>query len=136
MSTLLLIPWIILGYKHPSYRFLGLCQTKKSLLILLIIEVVYWIVLAFVLGSSRSVSTGEGSFAWKYILFYEKGIIPIWVISEKLNPSLADRVDANFRFLYLISAIIMDYIFLFILSPRVPQLFASKRKRQKLKEGN
>jgi len=127
MSTLLLIPWIIFGYKHPFFRFIGLCQTKKSILILLGIEILYWGVL--VLLTDKPGATAEtGSFAWKYILFYEKGIIPVWWLAQKIYPVLGDRIDAHYRILYLVAGLIMDYIFLFIISPRVPQLFSRGNK--------
>jgi hypothetical protein len=133
MSTLLLIPWIIYGYRHPEKRFLGLCQTKRTLLILLGIEIVYWFVLAMIVGKQEVATTGSGSFAWRFILFYEKGIIPIWVVAETLDPKLGDKIESDFKILYLLAALIMDYIFLFILSPRVPQLF--KKKDPKTFEG-
>ena len=126
MSTLLLIPWIIYGYKHPEKRFLGLCQTRRSLLILFCIEVVYWFVLAMIIGKDQATTAGAGSFAWRFIPFYEKGIIPIWVVAEAIDPKLGDRVETDFKILYLVAALIMDYIFLFILSPRVPQLLRKK----------
>src|SRR6516164_9773906 len=107
MSTLLLIPWIIFGYKHPAYRFIGLCQGRKSILFLLGIEIVYWSVLVF-LTNKPGATAGAGSFAWKYILFYEKGIIPVWWLSQKINPSLGDQIDEHYRILYLISGLIMD----------------------------
>jgi hypothetical protein len=129
MSTLLLIPWIIYGYRHPHARYLSLCQTRKTLLILLSIEVLYWILLMILLGNPKAGTAGEGSFSWKYILFYEKGIIPLWAVAEQVGPKMGDRIDAEYKFLYLVSALIMDYIFLFILSPRVPQLFGRRRKR-------
>ena len=97
-------------------------------MILLCIEVVYWFILVLLVGNNDATIAGEGSFAWRYVLFYEKGIIPIWVIAEKINPVLAYRIDADFKILYLLAASIMDYIFLFFISPRPPQLF---RKRQK-----
>jgi len=134
MSTLLLIPWIIYGYKHPDKRFLGLCQTKKTLLILFCIEVGYWFVLAMILGRQDTTTAGVGSFAWRFILFYEKGIIPIWVVAEAIDPKLGDRVESDFKILYLVAALIMDYVFLFILSPRVPQLF--RRKNANLTKEN
>ena len=126
MSTLLLIPWIIYGYKHPHKRFLGLCQTKRTLLVLFCIEIVYWFVLAMLVGKQDADSAGAGSFAWRFILFYEKGIIPIWVVAEAIDPILGDRVESDYKILYLVAALIMDYIFLFILSPRIPQLFSRK----------
>jgi len=43
-------------------------------------------------------------------------------------------VDADFKVLYLVAALIMDYIFLFIISPRVPQLLKRKEEVQKIKE--
>ena len=95
MSTILLIPWIIYGYKHPEKRFFGLCQTKKGLLILMSIEILYWIVLMLLVGKTDTGTTGEGSFAWRFILVYEKGIIPVWWLAGKINPAVADKVDAD-----------------------------------------
>jgi hypothetical protein len=129
MSTLLLIPWIIYGYRHPNKRFLGLCQTKQTLLILLMIEVVYWLILVIIAGSQEAASAGVGSFAWRFILWYEKGIIPLWAVAEAIDPTLGDRVESNFKILYFVAALIMDYIFLFIISPRVPQLLMRKKVR-------
>ena len=126
MSTLLLLPWIIYGYTHPHKRFLGLCQTKRTLLILFCIEVVYWFVLAMIIGRHNTSVASAGSFAWRFILFYEKGIIPISVVTEAIDPKLGDRIESDFKILYLVAALIMDYIFLFILSPRVPQLLGRK----------
>ena len=123
MSTLLLIPWIIYGYRHPNKRFLGLCQTKRTLLILLCVEVLYWFVLLLIGGNQDAATAGVGSFAWRFIMFYEKGIIPLWAVAEAIDPKLGDRVESDFKILYLVAALIMDYIFLFILSPRIPQLF-------------
>ena len=128
MSTLLLIPWIIFGYKHPAYRFIGLCQSKKTLFVLLSLEIAYWLVLVFLTPPGNR--SGEGSFAWKYILLYEKGIIPIWYLSEKFNPMIAEKIDANFKYLYLLAALVMDYVFLFIISPRVPQLLGRKKQQR------
>ena len=128
MSTLLLIPWIIYGYRHPHKRFLGLCQTKRTLLILLSIEVVYWVVLLMLLGKHNSSGVGTGSFAWRYLLVYEKGIIPLSAVAETIDPRLPDKIESDFKVLYLVAALVMDYIFLFILSPRVPQLFSRSRK--------
>lgn len=127
MSTLLLIPWIIFGYKHSSFRFIGLCQTRKSLLLLLGIEILYWLTLVLLLPKSNPVSS-EGSFAWTYVLIYEKGIIPVWWLIQKIDAALAERIDAHYKILYLLAALIMDYIFLFILSPRVPQIFTRKNR--------
>lgn len=129
MSTLLLIPWIIYGYRHPDKRFLGLCQTKRTLMILLCIEVVYWIILLLLLGKHNGSAVGTGSFAWRYLLFYEKGIIPLSAVAEAIDPKLAERVESDFKVLYLIAALIMDYIFLFILSPRIPQIFSRTRMK-------
>ena len=130
MSTLLLIPWIIFGYKHPYNRFIGLCQTRKSILILLSIELLYWILLVLLLAKPDPAVVGRGSFAWTYILFYEKGIIPVWVIAEHVGTSVGDAVDARYKFVYLAAALMMDYIFLLLISPRIPQFF---RKRDDIK---
>ena len=128
MSTVLLIPWIIFGYRHPASRFVWLCQTRKSILILLGIEIIYWATLMILLHKP-DLPSNDPIFAWKYILFYEKGIIPLWWLAQKINPLIADRIDAHYKILYLLAALIMDYIFLFILSPRVPQIFSSKKKQ-------
>src|SRR6476620_10010033 len=128
MSTVLLIPWIIFGYKHPVNRFIGLCQTRKSILILLGVEIIYWATLMILLHRP-SFPSDETTFASKYILFYQKGIIPLWWLAQKINPVIADRIDAHYKVLYLIAALIMDYIFLFILSPRVPQILSRKNKQ-------
>jgi len=79
-----------------------------------------------IIGKHDALTAGAGSFAWRFILFYEKGIIPIWVVAEAIDPKLGDRVESDFKILYLVAALIMDYIFLFILSPRIPQLFSRK----------
>jgi len=123
MSTLLLIPWIIYGFRHPSFRFLGLTQSKKSIVWLLIIEIILWTVLFFLLDKPDPNIAGQGSFAWMYAFIYEKGIFPTWLIAENLNSSLGDSIDRNFQLVYFIVALIMDYLILFLISPRLAQTF-------------
>jgi hypothetical protein len=42
ISTILLIPWIIFNFKNTERKFLGLNQTKKSLMTLMFVEIVYF----------------------------------------------------------------------------------------------
>src|SRR5450755_2934254 len=123
MSTLLLIPWIIFGFKHANNRFIGLTQTKKNILRLLVIEIILWSLLMLLLGKPDPEVAGQGSFAWMYLYIYEKGIIPTWIVAENINSSFSDKIDNNYKFIYLITALIMDYIILFLISPRLAQIF-------------
>jgi hypothetical protein len=127
MSTLLLIPWIIFGFKNPHYRCLGLTQTKKSILRLLVLEIVFWTLLFLLLDKPDPRIAGQGSFAWMYILFYEKGIIPTCLIAESIDSSLGDRIDSNYQFIYLLVALCVDYLLLFLISSRVTRLFNLKK---------
>jgi hypothetical protein len=127
ISTLLLIPWIIFGFKHQDNRFIGLTQPRKSILILFVIEITFWLVLMLLLGKPNPDIAGQGSFAWTYQFIYEKGIFPTWLISENISSSLGDRIDKNYQLVYLMTALIMDYIVLFLVSPRVTGIFKQKR---------
>jgi len=127
MSTILLIPWIVFGFKHPEKRFVGLTQTRKSILALVIVEVVIWTLLLLFLAKPNPNVAGQGSFAWTYQVFYEKGIFPTWFFAESLNGSLGDKIDSRYQFIYLIVALLVDYVLLFILSPRLAQIFKTKK---------
>jgi hypothetical protein len=118
MSTLLLIPWIIFGFKNPHESFLGLRQTKKSLLFLLFVEIAYFTALFLLLDKSDPNVAGQGSFAWMYMFFYEKGIFPCFCIVEQINPLLGDEIDNNYQFMYLITALLIDYVLLKTISPK------------------
>jgi len=126
MSTILLIPWIVFGFKHPDYRFIGLTQTKKSILTLVVVEIVFWTLLVLLLDKPDPDNAGQGSFAWMYTFIYEKGIFPTWTLAESFNSSLGDKIDSNFQFMYLIVALLVDYLILFLISPRVTQIFKAK----------
>ncbi len=117
ISTLLLIPWIVYGFKHPDKSFLGLRQTKKSLLILLLIEIAYFIILVLLLDKPDPNVAGQGSFAWKYMFIYEKGIFPLLTITEFFNPISDAIIDKNYTFLFLMTALLMDYLVLKLISP-------------------
>ena len=104
ISTLLLIPWIVYGFKHPDKSFLGLRQTKKSVLILL-------------LDKPDTNIAGRGSFAWTFMFIYEKGIFPILTITEFFNPNSDAIIDKDYKFLYLMTALLMDYLVLKLISP-------------------
>jgi len=127
MSTILLIPWIIFGFKHPDYRFIGLTQTRKSIATLVIVEVVLWTLLVLLLRRPNPEIAGQGSFAWTYQFIYEKGIFPTFVITENIHGSLGDQIDNKYKLVYLITALILDYVILFLISPRLIQIFHSKR---------
>ena len=126
ISTLLLIPWIIFGFKHADAKFIGLNQTKKSLFLLLIIEISFWTILYLNLDKPDLDIAGQGSFAWNYMFLYEKGIFPCFGIAEQINPNLGDKIDNNYQYLYLITALLIDYILLRIISPRTARFFRAK----------
>jgi hypothetical protein len=127
MSTILLIPWIVFGFRHPEKRFIGLTQTRKSILILGIVEVIIWTLLFLLLAKPNPDIAGQGSFAWRYQFFYEKGIFPTWLFAECLNGSLGDKINHNYPFVYLIVSLLVDYVLLFMLSPRLAQIFRTKK---------
>lgn len=122
ISTLLIIPWIVFGFKHPDIKFFGLNQTKKSLLTLLIIEIIFWLILYLSLDKPDPNVAGQGSFAWMYMFIYEKGIFPCFGIAELINGNLGDKIDNHYQFLYLVTTLIMDYILLKLISPQTTKL--------------
>ena len=119
ISTLLLIPWIVYGFKHPDNHFMGLPQTKKTLLILLIIEIAYFTTLVLLLDKPDPNVAGQGSFGWMYMFFYEKGIFPLLTITENFNPVSDAIIDKDYKWLYLVTALLMDYIILKLISPAI-----------------
>jgi hypothetical protein len=119
ISTLLLIPWIVYGFRHPDNRFWGLRQTKKSLLLLLTIEVAYFTTLVLFLDKPDPNNAGQGSFAWMYMFIYEKGIFPLLTITENFNPVSDAIIDKHYKWLYLLTALLMDYIVLKLISPNI-----------------
>lgn len=119
ISTLLLIPWIVFGFRHPENKFLGLPQTRKSLLFLLVVEVVYFTTLVLLLDKPDPNVAGQGSFAWMYMYLYEKGIFPLLIPAEMINGNLGDKIDSNYKILFLATALIMDYIILKLISPSI-----------------
>jgi hypothetical protein len=123
ISTLLTIPWLVFGFRHPDARFLGLNQTKKSLSFLLILEIAYWLLLYLSLDKPDPEIAGKGSFAWNYMFLYEKGIFPCFGIAEQINPNLGDIIDNNYQYLYLITALIVDYVLLKLISPKTARFF-------------
>lgn len=123
ISTLLIIPWVIFGFKHPDIKLLGLNQTKKSILTLIIIEFVFWFILYLNLDELDPNIAGQGSFAWTYMFIYEKGIFPCLGIAELVDGNLGDKIDNSFQFLYLVTALIVDYIILKLICPQTTSLF-------------
>jgi len=63
ISLLLLLPWIQNGFQNPNENYLGLNQTRKSLIILLIIEIIFYLVLFMTLPEPNPKIAGESSFA-------------------------------------------------------------------------
>ena len=126
ISTLLLIPWIVFGFRHPENKFLGLRQTRKSLLTLLIVEIAYFTLLILLLNAPDPNVAGQGSFAWMYMFLYEKGIFPLLTISENFNPISDAIIDKDYRWLYLLTALLMDYI---ILKHMRPTIFNFRKQR-------
>ena len=128
ISFLLLIPWIIFGFKNPNQDFFGLNQTKKSLTLLLVIEIVFFLILYLTLPEPTSKIAGLQSFAWNYFLvYYAKGIIPTSFISESINGNLGDKIDLNYQYVYLIISLIIDYLVLLLISPNIKKLFNRKK---------
>ncbi len=118
ISTLLTIPWIIFGFKNSDKTFIGLNQTKKSIIALVIVEIIFFSILMFNLPKPNPDIAGQGSFSWMYMFFYEKGIFPLLIPAECIDGNLGDKIDNNYQFLYLITALIMDYLILKIISPK------------------
>jgi hypothetical protein len=127
ISILLLIPWIIFGFKNPSKNFIGLNQTKKSLTLLLGIEIAFFLVLYLTLPEPTSKIAGLQSFSWNYFMvYYAKGIVPTWLIGESINGNLGDIIDLNYQWIYLIVSLIIDYLILLIISPKIKILWNKK----------
>jgi len=124
ISMLLLIPWIIFGFKNPKLNLFGLNQTKKSLILLLGIEIIFFLILYLTLPEPNSKIAGLQSFAWNYfIVYYAKGIIPTTILSEYLNGNLGDKIDLNYQYVYLVVSLIIDYFILLIISPNIKRIF-------------
>ncbi|MGL2962201.1 hypothetical protein ACSVH2_00095 [Flavobacterium sp. RSB2_4_14] len=119
ISTLLLIPWIVFGFRHPENKYLGLRQTRKSLLTLLIVEIAFFTLLILLLDKPDPNVAGQGSFAWMYMFFYEKGIFPLLTLTENFNPVSDAIIDKDYKWLYLLTALFMDYIILKLISPAI-----------------
>lgn len=117
ISTLIVIPWIVFGFKNSDKKFLSLNQTKKSLSLLLILETAYFVVLLLFLDDRNPDIAGSGSFSWNYFLIYEKGILPAQLL-ELIHPTLGDKAD-NYPIIYFGAALMMDYLLLLIMSPKV-----------------
>jgi len=127
ISILLLIPWIIFGFKNQRKNFIGLNQTKKSLTLFLGIEIAFYLVLYLTLPEPTSKIAGLQSFSWNYcMLYYAKGIVPTWLIGESIKGNLGDKIDLNYQWIYLIVSLIMDYLILLIISLKIKILWNKK----------
>lgn len=128
ISILLLIPWIIFGFKNPNLNVLGLNQTKNSLLLLLGIEILFFLILYLTLPEPTSKIAGLQSFSWNYfIAYYAKGIAPTWLITEYINGNLGDKIDLNYQYVFLIVSLIIDYLILKIISPNIRKIWKKKK---------
>jgi hypothetical protein len=128
ISFLLIIPWIIFGFKDPNQDFVGLNQTKKSLILLLVIEIIFFLILYLSLSEPTSKIAGLQSFSWNYfIAYYDKGIAPTWLISEYINGNLGDKIDLNYQFTFLIVSLMVDYLILKIISPNIRKIWKKKK---------
>ena len=129
ISTLLLIPWIIFGFRHPEQRFLGLPQTKKSLLTLLLTEIAFFITLILLLDKPNPNIAGQGDFGWTYLFIYEKGILPVIGLIE-INDPLFHTLGKH-SIAFFITALMMDYLLLKFISPQIiNRLRLTKKHKQ------
>jgi len=96
------------------------------MLILAVVELGYFLILYLMLSPESKDCAGCGSFAWNYYPIYEKGIVPAFGIAELISSTGGDVVDRKFPFLYLVTALCMDYILLFFISPRLTKFFKPK----------
>ena len=129
ISFLLLIPWIIFGFKNPNLNLLGLNQTKKSLLLLLGIEILFFLILYLTLPEPNSKIAGLQSFSWNYfIAYYAKGIAPTWLITEYINGNLGDKIDLDYQYIFLIVSLIIDYLILKIIISYSFRVFSKARR--------
>lgn len=95
------------------------------MLTLLIVEIAYFTTLIVLLDDPDPNVAGQGSFAWMYMFLYEKGIFPLLTITENFNPLSDAIIDKDYMWLYLLTALCMDYIILKLISPSI---FNFKRK--------
>ncbi|SNR60478.1 hypothetical protein SAMN06265371_106198 [Lutibacter agarilyticus] len=127
ISFLLIIPWLIFGFFKSKETFIGLNQTKLSLILLIITELIFFLILLFSLPEPNHKLVGLSSFSWTYLMIYTKGIIPTWFIAELMEGTLGDKIDTDYQFTYLIISLIIDYFLLFMISPRLLKIFRMKK---------
>lgn len=65
-----------------------------------------------------------------YMFFYEKGISPLLTIAESFNPVSDAVIDEDYKWLYLVTALLMDYLVLKLISPSI---FNFKRQHNESK---
>ena len=83
------------------------------------IEVAYFTTLVLLLDKPDPNVAGQGSFAWMYMFLYEKGIFPLLIPVEMINGYWGDKIDSNYKILFLLTALFMDYILLKLISPAI-----------------
>jgi hypothetical protein len=128
LSLIIIIPWIIFGFKNSELNLFGLNQTKKSLILLLVVELTFFLILYYSLPEPTSKIAGLQSFSWNYFYaYYAKGIIPTWFISESIDGKLGDRIDLEYKYIFLIVSLIFDYLILLIISPNLKKIWKRKK---------
>ena len=101
----------------------------KSLILLLVVELTFFLILYYSLPEPTSKIAGLQSFSWNYFYaYYAKGIIPTWFISESIDGKLGDRIDLEYKYIFLIVSLIFDYLILLIISPNLKKIWKRKYK--------
>jgi|SRR6516162_9942673 hypothetical protein len=110
---MILVYWIIQSLRYQGRRNFGLGLSRKQLLALLVMEVVWFLALYLFYLISQSPNTAD-SFAWRNMFLYFRGVVPII--------GLAAINDHTFRFLNdptwecFVMVLVVDYIFLLLVS--------------------
>ena len=123
MHTLLTVPWMVFGFKNPNLNFIHLNQSKTSFGLLVLVEICLWTILMLRLNSDPSIA-GSNSFAWMNFIYFEKGVLPLQLI-ENIIPTGGDQVD-TIPILYLIAALIIDYLLLLLIQPKTLSRFLAQ----------
>ncbi|MEM9053020.1 MAG: hypothetical protein AAGC47_13280 [Bacteroidota bacterium] len=77
---------------------------------------------------------GQGDFGWTYMFVYAKGIFPIIGLMQISDPTFHEL--GNYTASFLISALLVDYILLFLISPRtLNKILKGKKKNTNAQQG-
>jgi len=110
---MILIYWIIQSFKYKGHQNFGLALTKKQLLALLTMEIVWFSILYIYYYFSATPDTAD-SFAWRNALLYFRGVLPVIGLSS-INDHFF-RFPSNPTWECLIIVLVLDYIFLWIVA--------------------